>query len=77
MTTPDPAAKPPRAVKPDYGTTDAKAVPELPPLKPRPLLFIVLAIVLLIWLCALVVMRIKTVDRPLFTPTTQSASRPV
>jgi hypothetical protein len=75
MTTPDPF---PRAVKPDYGTTHAKAVPDLPPLKPRPVLFVVLGIILALWLAVLVLMRLTTVNRPLFTPaTTQPTSRPV
>ena len=78
MTTPDPAPKSPRAAKPDYGTTDAKAVPDLPPLKPRPVLFVVLGIIMALWLALLVVMRFTTVNRPLLTPaTTQPASRPV
>lgn len=32
-----------------------------PPLKPRPILFVVLWIVLVLWLSALVVMRLRTV----------------
>jgi len=77
MTTPDPAPKSPRA-KPDYGTTDAKAVPDLPELKPRPVLFVVLGILLVLWLALLVVMRFTTVNRPPLTPTAnQPASRPV
>jgi hypothetical protein len=64
MTDPKPAGP----VKPDYGQTDAKPAPDLPPLKPRPLLFVVLGIVLALWLVGLVVMRLKTVNRPLIEP---------
>jgi len=35
----------------------------LPPLKPRPIVHIVLWIILILWLAALVVMRLKTVHR--------------
>jgi hypothetical protein len=34
------------------------------PLKPRPVLFVVLSIVLALWLIALVVMRLRTVEPP-------------
>ena len=58
------------------GKPDPNNAPDLPPLTPRPVLFAVLAIVLVLWLGALVLMRLKTVDRPLITPATQPASRP-
>ena len=58
------------------GKPDPNPVPALPPLKPRPALFAALATVLLVWLVLLVAMRLKTIDRPVFTPTTQPASRP-
>jgi hypothetical protein len=64
--------KPAGPVKPDYrspdGTTDAKSLPDLPPLQPQPVLFVVLGIVLLLWLGALVLMRMKTVNRPVIAP---------
>ncbi len=59
------------------GKPDPNPVPDLPPLKPRPVLFIVLAVALVIWLGVLVWMRLRTVERPVFTPpTTQPVSRP-
>jgi len=56
---------------------DPNTVPNLPPLKPRPMLFAVLGVILAIWLVMLVVMRLKTVDRPLtspFSPTSQPST---
>ena len=35
-----------------------------PPLKPRPVLFIILSIAVALWLIALVVMRLRTVKPP-------------
>ncbi len=58
------------------GTPDPDYAPDLPPLKPRPVLFAFLAILLVLWLGALVWMRLKTVDRPLITPATQPTTRP-
>lgn len=58
------------------GKPEPTNAPDLPPLKPRPVLFAVLAIVLVLWLVALVLMRLKTVDRHLVSPATQPASRP-
>ena len=69
MSASPPAPKPGGGgAKPDYGLSDGKAMPDLPPLKPRPVLFVMLAIMLVLWLGALVVMRLKTVDRPLTGP---------
>jgi len=60
------------------GKSDPAPPPDLPPLKPRPVLFAVLAILVAIWLGVLVLMRLKTVDRPIFSPpTTPPAARPV
>ena len=41
----------------------------LPPLKPRPALFILLSVVLLAWLGVLVWMKLKTVKPPAIQPT--------
>ena len=50
----------------------SKAPARMPPLRPRPKLFILLWIVLLLWLAALVVMRLTTVHRPVSaTPPSQ------
>ena len=59
------------------GNPDPNSVADLPPLKPRPVLLVVLAIALVVWLGILVWMRLKTVDRPILTPaSTQAASQP-
>ena len=57
------------------GKSAPNPVPDLPPLKPRPVAFAVLAVILAAWLILLVVMRLKTIDRPVLTPTTPPASR--
>jgi len=46
----------------------------LPPLKPRPVLFVVLSILLALWLIALVVMRLRTVQPPPIVHTEPSPS---
>lgn len=50
-----------------------KSVEPSKPLKPRPFLFVVLSIVLALWLVALVVMRLRTVNPP---PTYQTEPAP-
>jgi len=52
--------------KPQRQSTDP-AAGFLPPLKPRPILMIVLAVVLALWLVALVIMR-QTTIRPAASP---------
>jgi len=55
--------------------TPAKAeAREMPALAPRPVLLAVLSIILALWLVALVVMRLTTVNRPLFH--TPAATQP-
>lgn len=58
----DPSSK--RPPDPKHTPKKAGGPPDLefkPPLKPRPLLVAVLGILLVIWLAALVVMRLRTV----------------
>lgn len=63
-------------VPPKQNTPTDASVPDVPPLKSRPVLFVVLAIVLAIWLGVLVWMRLKTVDRPAASPVaTQPSDR--
>lgn len=66
MSSPKQAAQPSRG-RPSQNTPGSavEAPADLPPLKPRPVLFVVLGIVLALWLAALVVMRLTTVNRPL------------
>ena len=45
-----------------------RAVASGTPLKPRPLLFVLLWVILLAWLGALVWMRLRTVKRPAVQP---------
>lgn len=53
-----PASKTPASQSPKTPVESAR------PLKPRPVLFVVLSIALALWLIALVIMRLRTVEPP-------------
>jgi hypothetical protein len=59
----------PKNPKPESGQSEKKPVAFLPPLKPRPLLFAVMWVIVLAWLGALIWMRVRTVKRPASEPT--------
>jgi hypothetical protein len=54
----------PLAYKTPASQSPQKPVESSRPLKPRPVLFVTLSIVLVLWLIALVVMRLRTVEPP-------------
>jgi hypothetical protein len=64
----------PDSAEPERATREFAAMPAnqfKPSLKPRPLLAVVLGLLLVLWLIALVMMRLKTVA-PARTPTAPS-----
>jgi hypothetical protein len=65
MTAPNPpASKPASDTKPEAGFATANTSTDLPSFKPRPVLFVLLGIILVLWLGAVGLMRLRMVARP-------------
>ena len=68
MTSPKQAAQSSRVRPPPNVPAGADAPKVLPPIKPHPVLFVVLGIVLALWLAVLGVMRLTMVNPPTAQP---------
>jgi len=66
MTAPNPPVSQPASDKKfdDGPSTAKKASTDLPPFKPKPILFVLLGVILALWLGALGVMRLRMVIHP-------------